>query len=284
VPTKRPSLIAQGREAEILSWDSGTVLRLYRDPGAGERADCEMLVLDAVRSLLPLVPAPRARVDWEGRPGIVMEQVAGRDMLSELQRRPWRLFAMAALVGRVQADLHGIRAPDRLQTLRAAIEARLERSAAIPQPLRTLALDQLAGLPDGDRLCHGDFHPGNILLGTNGPVVIDWSFAARGDPTGDFARTTLMMRVGSIAPGTPFLIRTGRWIGGGAFTRAYRRAYEARRSYDRAALHRWELVRAIDRLADEIPEERSDLLREVDRLERRLAIDRHRMGRGGEAR
>jgi Ser/Thr protein kinase RdoA (MazF antagonist) len=33
---------------------------------------------------------------------------------------------------------------------------------------------------DGDRLLHLDLHPKNVILGPSGPVVIDWSNAARG--------------------------------------------------------------------------------------------------------
>ncbi|WP_308495210.1 hypothetical protein [Micromonospora purpureochromogenes] len=32
----------------------------------------------------------------------------------------------------------------------------------------------LDGLPDGDRLCHDDFHPGNVLLAVDWTAVIDW--------------------------------------------------------------------------------------------------------------
>ena len=81
-PRVQPVKIAEGREAEILSWGEGRVLRLYRDPAAGARADREMRALAAVRSVLALVPAPYERIEWQGRPGIVMERVLGRDALT----------------------------------------------------------------------------------------------------------------------------------------------------------------------------------------------------------
>jgi hypothetical protein len=85
----------------------------------------------------------------------------------------------------------------------------------------------------------------------------------------------LMMRVGSLPPGAPALIRWGRWIGRGALCVAYRRAYQSKskRSFDLTTLRRWEFVRGVDRFADEIPEERSALLGEVKRLQTRPAED-----------
>jgi len=68
-----------------------------------------MRALAAVRSILALVPAPYERIEWRGRPGIVMERVLGRDELGE----------------------------------------RIGRDAAIPDELRAAALGALANLPDG---------------------------------------------------------------------------------------------------------------------------------------
>src|SRR5215469_2216303 len=206
----KPVKLAEGREAEILSWGPNSVLRLYRHVGDHDRADREMMVLQAIRSALPVVPAALERVEWHGRPGVVMERVEGRDLLSEIARRPWRLLKLAAVTGRVHAELHAIQAPPHLPSLRKVLEHRIGKSAAIPEEgLRKAALEQLQRLSDGNELCHGDFHPANILLGARGPVVIDWASATRGPAISDFARTALMMRIGSLPPGSAAVVRWG---------------------------------------------------------------------------
>lgn len=267
---ERPLKIAEGREAEIFAWGPDEVLRLYRNPLDRDKADREMLVLAAVRSALPCVPAPHRRVEWNGRPGILMERLAGRSLLAEMQRRPWRAWALAALTGRVHAELHELRAPAELPSLRSVLAARIDQEVDAPAELRRAALAELEGLADGDSVCHGDFHPDNVLLCSGTPVVIDWAYATRGAPCGDFARSELMIRMGALPPGTPGLIRWGRWLGGDLFRRAYRSAYETKHRYDEDTLRRWQLVRAVDRLADRIPEERPALLREADRIRLRL--------------
>lgn len=262
--------IAEGREAEIFSRGDREVLRLYRDPSAGDRADREMLALAAVRTALPCVPEPHGRLDWNGRPGILMQRLDGHGILSEIQRRPWRVFELAKLCGRVHAELNALRAPADLPDLRSELERRIEGDSSIPDELRALALAELARTPDGDALCHGDFQPDNLLLCPTGPAVIDWGNATRGDACGDFARTALMMGVGSLAPGAPALIRWGRGAGRGLFTRLYVAGYEETRGYDAEAVLRWKLVRAVERLADRIAEERRPLLRAAAHLLRRL--------------
>ena len=54
--------------------------------------------------------------------------------------------------------------------------------------------DQIA--VDGDCLCHADLHPGNVLLGRGGPVVIDWTGVTKGDAMADVAWTRLLLRTG----------------------------------------------------------------------------------------
>jgi aminoglycoside phosphotransferase (APT) family kinase protein len=56
-------------------------------------------------------------------------------------------------------------------------------------------IDRIARVPDGDRLCHGDFHPLNILGEASRPVIIDWPDASRGDPAADVCRSYLLMKL-----------------------------------------------------------------------------------------
>jgi aminoglycoside phosphotransferase (APT) family kinase protein len=267
---KHLTKLAEGREAEIFSWGEHEVLRLYRDPQAHERAKREALALDAVRTALPGVPALHGRMDWDGRPGLRMQRLDGRAILAEIQRRPWRVWTLARLCGRVHADVNRVRAPETLPDLRSELKRRIEGLEGAPTALRAAALEELYRLPDGDALCHGDFQPDNVLLCSTGPAVIDWPNATRGDPCGDFARTVLMLKAGSLPPGAPPLIRWAQWAGRGLFARAYMAGYQETTRYDEQDLRRWHFVRAVDRLADHIAEERDLLLRTADRLRRRL--------------
>src|SRR5438105_2291070 len=82
---------------------------------------------------------------------------------------------------------------------RERIDARIETSDA-PAADKQAARERLAALPDGTALCHGDFHPDNVLLSPRGPVVIDWSSASRGHPVGDLAWTSRLLRTADLPP------------------------------------------------------------------------------------
>ena len=118
------------------------------------------------------------------------------------QARPWALFAVIRQFAELHAQIHRREAPAGLRSLRERIAARIEASDS-PEADKRAARDRLAELPDGTALCHGDFHPGNVLLTRRGPVVIDWGSGSRGDPIGDVAWTSCLMRTARLPPWSP---------------------------------------------------------------------------------
>ncbi len=53
-------------------------------------------------------------------------------------------------------------------------------------------------MPDGDALCHGDFHGGNVLFHDGRYWVIDWIDAAKGDPLLDVCHSYVVHALGGI--------------------------------------------------------------------------------------
>ena len=82
-------------------------------------------------------------------------------------------------------------------TCRCSMSAWHAESSApllISDATRAAALRELAQLPMGQQLCHGDLHPANILVTVDGPVIIDWVDVTAGNPCADVARTALLLR------------------------------------------------------------------------------------------
>jgi aminoglycoside phosphotransferase (APT) family kinase protein len=48
---------------------------------------------------------------------------------------------------------------------------------------------------------HLDLHPLNVIIGRQGPVVIDWTGACRGDPVVDVALAWVLMVAGEVPAG-----------------------------------------------------------------------------------
>lgn len=193
----RAALIGRGFCADVYSWGEGRVLKLFQ--GTTDQAEREFAATCAVHSAG--LPAPEAFevVEVEGRPGIVFERIEGVSLFEQTQARPWKLFSVIRLAAELHAEIHGFTAPAGLPTLHERIIARIESAKGTVLEKRA-ALDRLATLPQGASLCHGDFHPGNVLMSPRGPVVIDWSSASRGHPIGDLACTSRLMRSARLPP------------------------------------------------------------------------------------
>ncbi|MCP4622917.1 MAG: phosphotransferase [bacterium] len=58
--------------------------------------------------------------------------------------------------------------------------------------MKAALLDSLDKLPGGNSIIHYDFYPANILITADGPVVIDWMGAFKGNPLADIARTWVL--------------------------------------------------------------------------------------------
>lgn len=55
------------------------------------------------------------------------------------------------------------------------------------------ALDLLESLPNGDSICHGDFHTGNIIISEDKPYCIDFMAMSKGPRLYDIGRTYCML-------------------------------------------------------------------------------------------
>lgn len=174
-------LLAQGRAADVFEAGPGRVLRCYREGEGGDTA-IEAAAMEQARGHGFPVPA----VHEAGGRELVLERVDGPTMTADLARRPWRVGGH----GRILADLH-------------------RRLHAIPAPP-----DMPARFGEGDDLVHFDLHPENVLMTRHGPVVIDWSNAARGAGDDDVALTWVIMATSAIPGPLPFRLlgRAGRGL------------------------------------------------------------------------
>jgi hypothetical protein len=259
--------IGEGREAEVYAWANDAVVKLYRPGYLGHRA--ESLVLTQLDGH---AVAPRLLniVESDGRRGLVLERLSGPDMLTMLQQRPWRVVVLAGMLANAHLSIHEVTAPADLPDLREVLGARVG-DAGLPPHLRDFVARVVDQLPSGDRLCHGDFHPGNALVTAGRVGVIDWANATRGAPEADHARTLLLLRRADPLPGTSVLFRGLIAAGRSVFAHAYTRAYRARSQEPVRRLDSWLTVHTAARLTEGIDVERPTLLALLDRAWRTAA-------------
>jgi hypothetical protein len=248
--------LGEGREAEVYLWGHDAVLKLYRPGFGGHHHEALALVALAGHGIAPELIRI---VEHDGRKGLVLQRLDGVDLLALLQQRPWQVFGSARVLAEAHLAMHRIAAPAGLPDIRQVLHDRIN-DAKLTRNLRDFALGLLDGLPAGDRLCHGDLHPGNVLLVNGRPSVIDWAAATHGVPQADHARTMLLLRWANPLPGTPPFFRALIASGRRLLTRRYLRTY--RHSSPDTVQHHdsWLTVNVAARLSEGIDAERPVLL------------------------
>ena len=239
--------LGEGYEAEIFAWEDGKALRLFRE-GHERNVEAERIAIPA--AIAGGIPAPRIgeALTVAGREGTVMERVDGENLLDLVGRKPWFMTREAWETGKIHARLNALPAPEGIASAHERAREWIG-NVEVPPHLAALAEDTLAGLEGGDRFCHSDFHPGNLLLEPNGRrVVIDWGFCAAGPPEADVARSVALLRLGEPldpSPAMKVITRLFRPLAASVYLRGYQRVAPV----DTTLMWRWVVVRAIEHLA-----------------------------------
>lgn len=221
----RNELVGRGGTSDVFAWDDGRVLKLFHGGFPRSRIENEFRVSRALHSAGLKVPEAFDVVEAEERVGIIFERIDGISMLRFVERKPWKLFYAARLLAELHAHVHGHQAPAELPTQREQIKTWLAAAEDFSEGERIAAETSLAALPDGGILCHGDFHPTNIIFSEHGPVIIDWIGATRGHGYADVARTSVMFQSADLPKESSVLIRLMFWFARRLLHNTYLRRY-----------------------------------------------------------
>ncbi len=264
--------IATGRTAEIYPYGEGKVLKLFFSSTPQAWIDKEVAVGRYIQETPLPVPKVFESVNIEGREGVVYERIAGPSLLNELGTKPWNAARYARLMAEMHVQVHEVEAPENLETQRDWARGGIPETRKISKDQQTRVLQLLDSLPAGSQLCHGDFHPGNIVVTQRGPVIIDWMTASRGVAGGDVARTATILEAAQAPEGTPM-----RWLLEWIrkfFLGTYLKTYFQLKPAVKESLAVWQTVMAANFLADvSMPEEAAGLLAMVERGLQSTAAD-----------
>jgi Ser/Thr protein kinase RdoA (MazF antagonist) len=185
--------LASGASAQVYAWPQARALKLFK-PGFPREAIERELHQSRVAHLAGApTPRPEGLAGVDGRTGIVFERCDGPTLYELLAARARPAAELAHAFFDLQQAIHRCAAPA-LEPIAARLARRLPLARGVPEALRRAAGALLNTAPAGDALCHGDFHPLNVIVGAQRTLAIDWLDAARGDPAIDVTRTLVYLR------------------------------------------------------------------------------------------
>ncbi len=301
-----PTPLGRGMDTRIYSfhlnadglgpqWSAPLVLRLYTSEDQAEKAQKEADVQSFAASqgypaVEPLL-FDRQAAEF-GLPIMVMPRVDGKPMLDIVTASPLAVGRLLRQMADLQVALHALPTADcplergaplverKLVELRGDHTGDADQARALEwleQNKATVAMEEVV-------LCHGDFHPLNILADESGAAnVLDWSDAALGDRHFDVARSLLVFWIAPIIAENALeriALRAARGYLQWQYLRSYRRLHpidDHRLAYWKAlhALGAWQLVTRVQDPQGDL----ADLAREdsVARLPTDLATQLQRL-------
>ena len=181
---EKGALIGAGRTADVYAWGDERILKLYQDGFPTAAIEREFAITRLAREAGLPVPATEEMLQVDGRLGIVFERIRGTSLLKILESRPWELIAISRLLAEYHAKMHARLLPPDTFSQREQIERGIAWAKDLSEKEKQGICSILARCPEENAVCHGDFHPDNILMTDHGPVIIDWMTGSRWPPAG----------------------------------------------------------------------------------------------------
>lgn len=256
---QKGKLIGQGRTAEIFELNGDKIIKLFRSDFPIHIIESEYKIGKELTNKGLPIPGIYDLITIDNRVGIVYEKIKGPTMMGAILSKPWRIKAEARRLAELHKSIQvSIKADIAFQYLR--IKKNIKETGLLSIKNKDELLDYLETLPKGEILCHGDFHPDNIIISTNKMYVIDWMGATIGNPLADVARTSVMLKFAIVPEHVSNIKKSMILFVRGVFYKEYIRHYIKLAGENLSSIEKWELPVAAERLVEWIPEKEKEVL------------------------
>ena len=253
-------LIGSGRTADVFEFDEGCVLKLFKSSMDADFIAKEFnMALYAYENRLP-TPKQVFRIHEENRQGIVFDRIEGTSLLNMLSDDPMSMPQIAVKMAKLHHQINSVSFFDAAaESQKRNILKAIECTALLSEDDKTKIMKYIATLPDGSFLCHGDFHPDNILI--NGDIwIIDWMTGSSGSPACDVARCKMILECSDIPDSIPAVMRFFLGFGKKALAKKYVREYCRISGLAAGEIDRWMLPLYAARLVENLSGKETALL------------------------
>ncbi len=189
-----------------------------------------------------MVPKVHEVINVNNQLAIKMDYIQGKSLVDCIQESPEKLTEYINTKADLHIEIHS-KKPRLPFSFKDILRTKIVNNHKLNEEQKDKFLNKLKELPEGDTLCHGDFHGYNILVNKRGLWVIDWIDASYGSPLGDVCRTYLIYQLHAEE-----------------LAELYLNTYCHKTGIERAKILEWLPVMAAARISDNIPNEEEKLM------------------------
>lgn len=184
--------IAQGNTAEIYEYTKDTICKLFWNDYPKQAIELEYKNAGILYEVTHLSPKCHEQVCIDGRAGIIYDKLVGHDLLKEMIEDlsdKNKILSILDEMVELQKNLLTYEGKECISYKSFLWSLVPERSEEY-----TYMIKLIDELHDGDCICHGDFHPGNVWRNNDGSLsIIDCMNVCKGPREYDIARTFFLM-------------------------------------------------------------------------------------------
>ncbi len=183
-------LLGKGNASEVFAYGNERVCKLFYEGYPGEYIALEFQNSKQMYKNRIKIPKPFQVITIEDRKGIIYERIDGKTLLNIIMENESNLDELLNIFVNLQLDILAHHTKEVL-SYKEYVIANLKNKKINNQEI----FNTINSLPDDDCLLHGDLHPNNILIMSDGaPIIIDFMNVCHGSALYDIARTYFLIK------------------------------------------------------------------------------------------
>ncbi|HOO27206.1 MAG TPA: aminoglycoside phosphotransferase family protein [Lachnospiraceae bacterium] len=249
--------IASGFTADVYQLDETKVLKLYYEGWEKICIENEYHVDLLINSYSIKAPKTYEMVQAGNRTGIIFQKLQNTTMKDMISQNKKNSLYYAKILAREHFKINSILDEQHgLLPQKDAYQEIISSRTSLNKQQKEKLLHLLEELPSDNRICHGDFHPLNLLFESDDIYIIDWVGALSGNPLADVAGSYMIIKLMGTETKKPagFLKNIYSRIGINSFANTYLKEYLTVSNYSRKELYEWIPIRAATYLDFGLPD------------------------------
>jgi len=254
----KKQIIGIGRTATVYDYDENKVIKVFNKNVSKKSIDTEFLIYSFLKDV-SFAPKVFGIKQVNDQYGIIFEKVVGDSLLNLVIQNPENIKNYGKEMAQIHFKLHKENSSlnktllDKLSTVKTELVNKTDSLFILNYT------NKLLKEYPKKSICHGDFHPDNIILGRK-TKILDFANAYLGHPLSDVAKTKLILESPFLPSELDESTKNLLFNLKEELKKAYIQEYFSISSYSILDLDNWILPMAYIRLDDNIVSEKQWLL------------------------
>ncbi|KKI91094.1 aminoglycoside phosphotransferase [Bacillus sp. SA1-12] len=191
--------IAVGNTAKLYLCDN-KIVKVFKKDLPPNQALYEAKKQEYVYSCGLHVPKIVEVTEINGRQAIMMEYVKGKTVGELLINNMEQAEHYISICVKTQQKIHSlvVEELELLESMSEKLHRQIQSVHNLNKKQKDALLKRLQSFVDEPKLCHGDFHPFNLIMSKEKVDIIDWVDSSSGDIRADVYRTYLLFSQNSV--------------------------------------------------------------------------------------